>query len=108
MIYVRIIDENGLFIEDSFVEEITKFTIETPCPGGFYLPKWNGEQWVEGMAQEDIDAIRNQPQPKSELELLQEQNEKLKIEMAEAKQIASETSLTQQELIELLIEMGVM
>ena len=48
MIYVRVIDENGLFIEDTFVEELTEFTIETPCPSGFYLPRWNGTEWVEG------------------------------------------------------------
>lgn len=48
MKYVRIIDENGLFIEDAFVEELTEFTIEAPCPDGFYLPKWDGSQWVEG------------------------------------------------------------
>ena len=48
MYFVRIIDENGLFIEDAFVEELNEFTIETPCPGGFYLPKWDGEKWVEG------------------------------------------------------------
>lgn len=59
MIYVRVIDENGLFIEDGFVEELTEFTIETPCPGGFYLPKWNGTEWVEGMTQEDIDLLKN-------------------------------------------------
>ena len=22
--------------------------IETPCPDGFYLPKWDGTQWIEG------------------------------------------------------------
>ena len=46
--FVRIIDENGLFIEDAFVTELTEYTIETPCPGGFYRPKWDGTQWVEG------------------------------------------------------------
>ena len=46
--FVRIIDENGLFIEDAFVDELTEFTIETPCPDGFYHPKWDGSKWVEG------------------------------------------------------------
>ena len=46
--YVRIIDENGLFVEDAFVNELTEYTIETPCPDGFYRPKWDGEKWVEG------------------------------------------------------------
>lgn len=46
--FVRIIDENGLFVKDAFADELTEFTIETPCPDGFYLPKWDGSQWVEG------------------------------------------------------------
>lgn len=58
MIFVRKIDKNGLFIEDAFVEEITEFTIETPCPSGFYHPKWNGTEWVEGIAQEEIDLLK--------------------------------------------------
>lgn len=70
------------------------------------------ENEVEILAEEEYEARKElepvPPQSKTELELLQEQNEKLKVEMAEAKQIASETSFTQQELIELLIEMGVM
>lgn len=48
MKYVRIIDVEGFFIEDAFVDELTEFTIETPCPDGFYLPKWDGSRWVEG------------------------------------------------------------
>lgn len=48
MFYVRIIDENGLFIRDDFVDELTGNTVETPCPDGFILPRWNGENWVEG------------------------------------------------------------
>lgn len=61
MKYVKIIDENGYFIEDAFVEEISKFTIETPCPQGLYKPKWNGNEWVERLTQEEIEAIKNQP-----------------------------------------------
>ena len=57
MTYVRIIDTNGFFIEDAFVDELTEFTIETPCPDGFYLPKWNGTEWVEGKTAEEIAEI---------------------------------------------------
>lgn len=56
--FVQIIDKNGLFVEDAFVDELTEYTIETPCPGGFYHPKWDGEKWVEGLTQEQIDAIK--------------------------------------------------
>ena len=59
MNYVRTIDSNGFFVEDAFVDELTEFTIETPCPDGFYLPKWDGTQWVEGKTAEEIAAIKN-------------------------------------------------
>ena len=58
MYFVRIIDANGLFVCDDFVDELTELTIETPCPDGFYLPKWDGAQWVEGKTAEEIAAIQ--------------------------------------------------
>ena len=48
MIFAIKVDQNGVFIEDAFVEELTESTIETPCPAGFILPRWDGEQWIEG------------------------------------------------------------
>jgi len=57
MIFVRIIDENKMFVEDAFVDELTEFTITEPCPGGFYHPKRENGEWVEGKTQEEIDAI---------------------------------------------------
>lgn len=57
MIFVRIIDGNGYFVEDAFVDELTEFTIETHCPAGFYLPRWDGTQWVEGKTADEIAAI---------------------------------------------------
>ena len=56
--FVRIIDENGFFVCDDFVDELTEFTIETPCPSGFYLPKWDGTQWIEGKTAEEIAEIK--------------------------------------------------
>lgn len=47
----RKIDQAGLFVEDVFHDDtgpIPGNLIATPCPGGFYRPKWNGSQWVEG------------------------------------------------------------
>ena len=65
MIFVRIIDTNGYFVEDAFVESLTDADgnpiptyIETPCPDGFYLPKWDGAKWVEGKTAEEIAAIQ--------------------------------------------------
>ena len=84
MYYVRIIDKDGMFIRDDFVEELTPTTIETPCEDSFYKPKWDGEKWVEGLTTDEIIAIKNVTQPKSEMELLQEQiieTQKLIIDM---------------------------
>jgi len=58
MFYVRIIDENGFFVCDSFVDELSKNTIKIPCPDGLYRPKWNGAKWVEGLTQAEIDTIK--------------------------------------------------
>ena len=55
MIWVRIIDENGMFVEEQFVSEITDLTIIEPCPSGFFHPKWNGETWIEGLTQSEIE-----------------------------------------------------
>ena len=32
--------------------------IDTPCPPGFYWPRWDGEKWVEGRTAEEIAAIQ--------------------------------------------------
>jgi len=63
MIFVRLINENGLFIADEFVEELTEFTIEIPCPSGFYHPRWNGEEWVEGLTAEKIQELKDSAVP---------------------------------------------
>lgn len=68
----RKIDDNGLFLEDVLIEEIPfrydeegnkiydTHYIEMPVPQGFYKPKWNGTEWIEGMSQEEINAMKNQ------------------------------------------------
>lgn len=74
-IYVRIVDADGLFVRDDFVESYNddgtatlldgsvvplSTVVETPCPPGFYWPQWDGSwdsdnlgwndgaKWVEG------------------------------------------------------------
>ena len=73
MKFVRIINENGIFINEDFVEELTPTTIETICSGGFYKPKWDGSKWVEGLTQAEIDVIVNTVKPKTEIEELNDQ-----------------------------------
>lgn len=55
--------------------------ISEPVPQGFYHPKWDGEKWVEGMSQEQIDAMKNQP---VQLTLEQEEMKILKRRLDEA------------------------
>ncbi len=57
MIYAHRIDADGCFVEDVFADALDDTLIETPCPEGLYRPKWDGEQWVEGETQENINAI---------------------------------------------------
>jgi len=67
------IDNDGFFIEDVILEEgqlIPIDCIEMLCPSGFYKPKWNNIEWVEGLTQEEIDIIKNRPIEKTELEIL--------------------------------------
>ena len=68
MIYVRKIDCNGFLIADAFVAEVSETDIETPCPSGFFRPKWDGENWVEGLSQAEIDTIKASTTPEKTLE----------------------------------------
>ena len=56
---IRIDTITGLFIEVVHPNIIGEDIIETPCLIPFYLPKWNGTEWVEGMTQEEIDLLKN-------------------------------------------------
>jgi hypothetical protein len=88
------IDDDGFYVEPVIVsdnDELDGNLIETPIPEGFYRPKWDGEKWVEGLSQEEIEQLKqqNQPQP-SEVELLKQENAELKqrLEAAESAIIA--------------------
>ena len=65
------IDNDGFYLEDVLVETLEILDIDlisTPCKDGFYLPRWNGEKWIEGKTEEEIEYIKNLniPQPTSE------------------------------------------
>ena len=54
------IDENGMYVEDIILqndEATPDDCTEVPCPDGFYNPKLDGEKWVEGLTQEQIELI---------------------------------------------------
>ena len=57
----RIINkQTKLFIRDDFeYNEEIEIGLEVEPSQGFYKPKWNGETWTEGMAQEEIELLKN-------------------------------------------------
>ncbi|MGH2078780.1 hypothetical protein [Aerococcus urinaeequi] len=61
---LRIIDKKtNLFIRDDFTfDEEIEFGLEVEPAQGLFKPKWNGEKWVEGLTQEEIDEL-TKPQP---------------------------------------------
>lgn len=90
--------------------------VDAPLPSDengqlpFYRPKWTGEEWVEDMPQEEIDEINNQRIHLSVEEQLAEKDRQI-LELREKQnstnQMISENVSMQQDLLELLIEMGV-
>lgn len=78
------IDEQGFFIEDVIVNEIPMISdeegnqipdpqyIQTTAQGGFYRPKWDGEKWVEGKTQAEIDEIINTPKEPTKDEIIEQ------------------------------------
>ncbi len=77
------IDEQGFFVEDVILkegEEVPADCVENTVPQGLYRPRWNGSEWVEGLIQEEIDAISNQPTEPTELEVAQQEISTLKEE----------------------------
>ncbi|MBB6670292.1 hypothetical protein [Cohnella nanjingensis] len=45
--------------------EVIGYIVAEKVPDGLYLPRWDfiNSEWIEGLTQEEIDAIRNAPQP---------------------------------------------
>jgi hypothetical protein len=83
------IDENGLYLEDVILqddEELTPDLVETEIPNGLFQPKWNGESWAEGLSQGVIDVLLNVPQQKTVIDMLQEENQRLKAEAESLRQ----------------------
>lgn len=70
-------DENKIFIESCFVENVEKNMTEVPLIVGYIKPKWTGSEWIEGAIEEEIKEWeeKNKPKPKepSETDLLQKQ-----------------------------------
>ena len=53
---LRIVDkQTKLFIRDDFTfDEETEIGLDVAPSQGFYHPKWNGTEWIEGLSEEEI------------------------------------------------------
>ena len=78
-LFRKIDTTTGNFLEDVIFEshptlvdgELDPQYIEEAPEQGLYKPKWDGDKWVEGATQEEIDELtKPQPQEPTELELL--------------------------------------
>lgn len=66
---VEIDPATGLFVGDlpNHPDDVTgPHIVTTLPPEGFFIPRWDGTQWVEGKPQSEIDAIRAQQQAKAD------------------------------------------
>jgi hypothetical protein len=74
------IDNNGFYIEPVIIgdNELVPFDCREDAPQeGFHKIKRNAADngWEEGLSQEEIEAIKNAPQPLSDLEQLKKQQD---------------------------------
>lgn len=99
---VYLIDEDGFYIEDYWVEDYKQESesnmIQDEMQQGLYKPKWDGSKWVEG-ATEDyiksitvIDTIETTPQEILNAQLLQ-QNAEIQIQLDQQKQLNAQILL---------------
>ena len=75
-LFRKIDTTTGNFIEDVLFESEPPFDdgsyISTPVPQGFYLPKWNGTEWVEGgVAPEPTEPEPQAPSEAERIEMLE-------------------------------------
>ena len=105
---LRKINEQGLFVEDVILGAIptikqiqviddveVEMEVNDPhyiqeIPVGFYLPKWDGEKWVEGLTQAQIDELNNRPiipTTEDKVQQLQEENINLMLASAETYEV---------------------
>lgn len=66
------LDENGYINSVDFItSESTGNYTTTPVPSGLNKPKWDGENWVEGMTNAERDEIHAEELPPTENEVIQ-------------------------------------
>jgi len=58
---VVMIDSDGMYVKDVILkddEEIPANCIAEKVPAGFYHPKWDGQNWIEGLTHEQIETLK--------------------------------------------------
>lgn len=107
MTQVWLIDKQGFYTFKTYhVKEVNELEIEIPCntckENTFYKPRWDGEKWIEGATQQEIDKINKMDICSDSVKTnkeLQEENEQLKAELKTTrKQLQATTQ--QQEFLE--------
>jgi hypothetical protein len=84
---LRIIDkETGMFLRDDFTfNEETEIGLDVAPAQGFYLPKWDGGKWVEGLTASEIEDIKTEAPkeltPEERIADMEEQIARLKSEL---------------------------
>lgn len=86
---LRIIDkQTKLFLRDDFsFDKETEIALDVVPAQGFYWPKWDGKQWVEGRTAEEIASIKAPEQEPTETELLQAEIADLKVRLAKVEAV---------------------
>lgn len=106
-------DNQGRFVEPIVifptdgVYKIPSDCTDKSLPQPNWKPVFNGAKWEETITDEELATLKNQPQPKPEIELLKDENLELKLalaEMAETQQSdKTEMQLALAEIAEILL-----
>jgi hypothetical protein len=71
-------DNNGYYIEPVYISEgepIPSDCTDIPLPKINYKPQFVNGKWIETLSQDEINALLNTPKPKTELDILKENQE---------------------------------
>lgn len=74
------VDENGYFVEPVLIEddeELPSDCVEIPFPDGMYRPKWDGNQWLEGLTPEELDERQREKERQEEHRRMQSVDKRL-------------------------------
>lgn len=89
--YIKV-DDDGYFVEDVILDH--PYTndddeyrlISEPIPPGFYLPRWTGSEWVEGLSQQELNDIVNKPKVPYPSEVIGDRIVQLELENLQLRQ----------------------